>query len=424
MVEMNLRAKIIPDLSVLEKELKKGRKASVSGESKKQGFGGGDAMGFLGMEATLDDLHTTEKQASKNEKSNSRNLLGEVGKLVGLTSVIGIVISSLFDYIKPVFDILKAAIALLFLPLYRAGLVPLIKQLAEWLSRSGSETQEETNKISRAGNTALTPQVEGSAGELISNWKQGFRDWIDGIFNPNEAKSLFEVHLKTFSGTFMSGLGDVILGVFSIVGGFIDILWGIFTGDFDKAAQGIVNVLKGIYDIFVGVLKTVIGFAGTMGTALGFVIKFIVDIFKKAFDKIKDLGERIWKWIKSALSSVSDLGTRLWNWFKQALSSISNLGSRIWSMIKSKFGFGGGDVETGNDFVVTGGRVIKANPRDTIMATTDPKGLLSGSPSISVNSTINLNASISSDMDIRNVAEKVAEYQAEELARKTGYSRR
>ena len=64
------------------------------------------------------------------------------------------------------------------------------------------------------------------------------------------------------------------------------------------------------------------------------------------------------------------------------------------------------------------GRIIHTDRLDTIIATKNPENLSNGTKIYSP--TININASINSEMDIREIAEKIAEYSQEELSRRTG----
>ena len=69
------------------------------------------------------------------------------------------------------------------------------------------------------------------------------------------------------------------------------------------------------------------------------------------------------------------------------------------------------------DFIITkSGQVIKTDPQDTIM------GFRGSSPgnAVSFNPTININASISSEVDINRLAKRLVDIQHSELARKIG----
>jgi phage-related protein len=62
--------------------------------------------------------------------------------------------------------------------------------------------------------------------------------------------------LKPAFDTVFSGIGDVINGLGTTLGGIIDFITGVFTGDWSKAWEGIKSIFKGIWDALVGVVKT------------------------------------------------------------------------------------------------------------------------------------------------------------------------
>lgn len=61
--------------------------------------------------------------------------------------------------------------------------------------------------------------------------------------------------LKPAFDTVFSGIGDVINGLGKTLGGIIDFITGVFTGDWSKAWEGIKNIFKGIWDALVGIVK-------------------------------------------------------------------------------------------------------------------------------------------------------------------------
>lgn len=63
-------------------------------------------------------------------------------------------------------------------------------------------------------------------------------------------------NLKPAFETVFSGIGDVINGLGKTLGGIIDFITGVFTGDWEKAWEGIKSIFKGIWDALVGIVKT------------------------------------------------------------------------------------------------------------------------------------------------------------------------
>lgn len=83
-------------------------------------------------------------------------------------------------------------------------------------------------------------------------------------------------------GTVFGIIGDVLGGVMDALGGLIDFITGIFTGDWEKAWNGIKDFFKGIWDAIWGIIKGVINLiidaVNTIWSLLYSVFATIVDI--------------------------------------------------------------------------------------------------------------------------------------------------
>jgi len=56
-------------------------------------------------------------------------------------------------------------------------------------------------------------------------------------------------------GSLFAGISDVFKGIFKVLGGLIDFIAGVFTGNWKKAWQGLKDIVRGIFDALVGVVK-------------------------------------------------------------------------------------------------------------------------------------------------------------------------
>ena len=63
----------------------------------------------------------------------------------------------------------------------------------------------------------------------------------------------------------MTGVGNIINGLMSLFGGLIDFIVGVFTGNWEKAWQGVKDIFSGIFEGIVGVCRSV------MNTIIGFI---------------------------------------------------------------------------------------------------------------------------------------------------------
>ncbi|MDF2537997.1 MAG: hypothetical protein K0S76_1018 [Herbinix sp.] len=92
--------------------------------------------------------------------------------------------------------------------------------------------------------------------------------------------------LKPAFDTVFSGIGEVINGLGKTLGGIIDFITGVFTGDWKKAWEGIKDIFGGVWDALVGVVKIPInliidlinGLVGGIVKGINAVIKAINSI--------------------------------------------------------------------------------------------------------------------------------------------------
>lgn len=89
----------------------------------------------------------------------------------------------------------------------------------------------------------------------------------DNIFSPlvawiiDKAMPIIALALDTIGNhfnTWLETVSDVIGGILEALGGVIDFLVGAFTGDWERAWEGLKNIFKGIWDSIVGIVKGVI----------------------------------------------------------------------------------------------------------------------------------------------------------------------
>jgi hypothetical protein len=105
-------------------------------------------------------------------------------------------------------------------------------------------------------------------------------------------------NLKPAFETVFSGIGDVINGLGKTLGGIIDFITGVFTGDWKKAWDGIKSIFKGIWDALVAIVKTPInliidlinGLVGGVISGLNLVIRALNKISFDIPDWVPVLG--------------------------------------------------------------------------------------------------------------------------------------
>jgi hypothetical protein len=178
---------------------------------------------------------------------------------------------------------------------------------------------------------------------------------------------------------FIDGVKQIFGGIVSIFKGILDIVVGLFTGDFNKVKKGIQEIFSGLWDFLVGGFKT--AFNLIAGIVKGSLL-IIYNIIKVLVDGII--------WVANALGKVAGKKTNLID-FKMP-----------------SFKEGGIMPYTGVAYLHAGEKVI---PRNQVES--------QGEEVITFSPTINLNASVNSDIDIRDLASKLNTYWAADFARMT-----
>lgn len=121
----------------------------------------------------------------------------------------------------------------------------------------------------------VVEELTNFIGKLITGALEIYNKFISPL-----VKALIEIFGPTFSNvftlvtgvitTFLGVIGDVVKGVLKALGGIIDFVVGVFTGDWKKAWLGIKEFTEGIWDALVGVLK---GAVNIIIDAVNFLIR-------------------------------------------------------------------------------------------------------------------------------------------------------
>lgn len=183
--------------------------------------------------------------------------------------------------------------------------------------------------------------------ELWNKWLVPIIDWIIKNVVPVIAPILEEIG-NTIMNVF-GKIGDIIGGFWDTLSGIIDFIVGVFTGDWDKAWNGIKEIFSGIWQIIKGIF-------GGIWEAMKGIVRTAIDtvkgVIQLGLNTIKSVWERIWNGIKSFVSGIwngikgvfSGVGSWFSNIFQQAyngitrvFSNIGNFFSNIWNGIKNTF---------------------------------------------------------------------------------------
>lgn len=218
--------------------------------------------------------------------------------------------------------------------------------------------------------------------KLGKNFRKEIQDMYDALDNPQaftDAYGKWDMLVYGITELF-AGLGQSIIGVFDVIGGWSKIITGLINGDWEQMTEGVKQVwrgtfefLKGIWTMIVGAFDTIIG--GIKGIVLS-IWEYIVEKFSslktiltlafstlksiliKPFNALKKVAEEVLDWISEKLGplfeKVGGLKENISNIMKNANTSsvksgvsnqvASGLGYALGSKIKSIFGLAKGTI--------------------------------------------------------------------------------
>ena len=254
------------------------------------------------------------------------------------------------QHIHPLMESIKTGLSDTFgkfLEVYNTYVVPFLQNLA--------------NNFNDLWNTHLKPFVDNVAGLIGSiadaikvlweNWIKPLVDWIIQNIIP-VLVPIFESIWNTISSVF-GAIADTIGGIIQTFKGLIDFIVGIFTGDWNKAWEGIKTFFTGIWNAIKGVVSIVWNaIKGIIETAVNVIKGIITTVFNaiksiisNIFNAVKNTVTNIWNGIKNnIINSVNNIKNGIINAFQTAYNKITsifrNIGSffsGIWNGIKNTF---------------------------------------------------------------------------------------
>lgn len=252
------------------------------------------------------------------------------------------------QHIHPLMEALKTGISDTFgkfLDAYNTYVAPMLERLA--------------TKFNELWNTHLKPFVDNVAGligsiadavtALWNNILKPVIDWIIQNILP-VLVPIFESLWNTICNVF-GAITDTIGGIIQTFKGLIDFIVGIFTGDWNKAWEGIKTFFTGIWNAIKGVVSTVWNaIKGIIETVINVIKGIITTVFNaiktiitNIFNGIKTFITNIWNGIKTIISNViNGIKNTISNVFNSIKTNITNVfnnikntASNIWNNIKN-----------------------------------------------------------------------------------------
>lgn len=200
------------------------------------------------------------------------------------------VLKSFFDYAKFVFDTLWQGVVDPAMKLISKIILDCLDAIKGFWDKYGSDIVaglvETFNTMKNLFNalwtTTLAPIIKGLTEELTSLWNNHLKGVVTELLNfigklvtgameiyngfiAPIAKALIEIFGPGFAsafrlvsgilGTFIGVIADIAKGVLQVLGGIIDFITGVFTGNWSKAWQGVKGIFSGIFTSLGGIVK-------------------------------------------------------------------------------------------------------------------------------------------------------------------------
>ncbi len=240
-------------------------------------------------------------------------------------------------HVKPMFDALASglsSIVSVLLTTYQGHIQPILDGLAERLSSFASQYLQPL--IDKG--LELIGKVADAVTLLWVNILQPFIEWFVSTIIP----AITPVLQGIIDSFFLVGetISSILSGIITWMGGIIDFLVGVFTGEWSLAWTGIQEILSGIWEI---IKSIVTGALSLIENAISLAWTRISVTTTTIWNTIKTLINTIWTGIKSlavtlfnnikdaislAWTTVQTVTTQIWNGIQEALSL-------AWETVKS-----------------------------------------------------------------------------------------
>lgn len=212
-----------------------------------------------------------------------------------------------------------------FLDAFNTHILPVIKNAAERFKEFSSET--------------LQPLIEkffefaGKVTDCIKEiWEQVLQPFISWFLK--NVAPVIATNLKNATDaffTFLDNVGAILSNVIDALGGLLDFLVGVFTGDWERAWDGIKQFVSSIWEAIKALIKTAFDYVyqsikGTLDAIKGW--------WELIWDGIKIFAEALWTGIKN---TASDIFTALQDKLSEIWDGVRSTVEEKWNAIKEWF---------------------------------------------------------------------------------------
>ncbi|MBE6771078.1 MAG: hypothetical protein E7547_02900 [Ruminococcaceae bacterium] len=261
--------------------------------------------------------------AAENQPEIEQALSGTIDILTGAFDTISTVVTDVFEIIsekweeygQPIVDWVSKAVLDIhsrLLELYNDIIVPILSEALDWVNRIWDENLKE-----------VVDEVIGFVGR-IGEWLgimyeekiKPIIDWLMTYVVP-----IVKTVLSNIQDTFfivVNFISNTIKNLLKVINGIIDFLVGIFTGDWDRAWQGIKNIFSAVKDWFNAVIETIKEIFKTKFNAVKNTVIGIFDAIKSAVrEKINAMLDNVEGMVNGIISGI--------NWLIRKLNSLGDI---------------------------------------------------------------------------------------------------
>lgn len=237
---------------------------------------------------------------------------GIFGTLAEIMTALGDKINEIYTtYISPFFENLSIGMSDTFgrfLEFWNTYIVPFLENVSTGFEQLWTEHL-----------SPLMDKIGGLIGSIVQAiqalWNGVLKPVIDWIIQNILPKlvPVFEGLWNTIKNIF-GHIADAIGGIIDFFKGLIDFIVGVFTGDWNKAWEGIKTAFSGIWNAIKGIVQAV--WEAIKGIVTN-TINVIKTVISTVFNAIKTIIANIWNGIKTFI-------TNIWNGIKDMISNVIN----------------------------------------------------------------------------------------------------
>lgn len=259
--------------------------------------------------------------------------------------------------IKPILESLKTGLTdtfKKFLEVYNKYIAPFIDEIKE--------------NFSILWNEHIKPLLDKITELILTLWEDVLKPLIDWFIENiiPVLVPIFQSIWKTISSV-VGSIIDVISGVIKVLTGIIQFIVGIFTGNWNKAWEGIKKFFSGIWDTIKAIVSTVWNaILGIIMTAINTIKGIVISIFNAIATVISNIWNgivssisNVWNTIvtkvkegvSGAWSAITSVFGNIGNWFKEKFS-------QAWQAVKNVFSAGGAIFDGIKDGILNGLKTI------------------------------------------------------------------